>query len=140
MRAWVDGDVVGMMVLMKRARSVVDAVRGGEEAMIVGLSRLVVAGGVRVAFPTLFLQDCLALRLESRRMVGAGLSGDLQADVYRFAAMRCRLVASPDIGSRGCSAGSSAMAARGRRNFPNGDYAVDQLDAGSTLVTWDACL
>lgn len=46
--AWVDRGVVVIMVLIKRARSVVrgkDAVRGGEEAMIVGLSRSVVAGG-----------------------------------------------------------------------------------------------
>lgn len=77
--AWVDRDVAVIMVLMKRARSVVDAVFRGVEAMIVIWSRLVVAGGGRVVFSTLFTAEYFALRRRER--VGARLGGDEQIDV-----------------------------------------------------------
>ena len=79
---WLDRDVVVIMVLMKRARSVVREVngfRGVEEAMVVGLGRLIVAGGGKVVFSTLFTAECFALG--RREMVGAGLGGDVQVDV-----------------------------------------------------------
>lgn len=47
--------------------------------MIVAWSRLVVAGGVRVVFSSLFAGECFALG--RREMVGAGLGGDAQVDV-----------------------------------------------------------
>lgn len=76
------------------------------------------------------------LALGRREVMGVGLGGDLGVDPERFIITRCRLMASRGAGPCSRNAGSSAMAARGRRNVADGDDAVDHIDTRSALVTW----
>lgn len=74
------------------------------------------------------------LALGRREMMEVGLDGDLDVDPERFIITRCCLVASRGTWPRSRNAGSSAMAARGRRDVANGDYAIGQVDTRSILV------